>query len=121
DRAASTMRLAVRDGHAEAKIILRPAELGEVRIHLHYGPGGVSALVTADSPQAAQALAQAAPELRRALEDQGVNVQQLDVGQSGADAERAPDRRSDGQEAPAQRVARVETDEEGDADADLIP
>ena len=67
-------------GGASATIVLHPQELGTVEIHLHYDTDGVSATVHADNPQAAQTLQQAAPDLRRALEAQGMTLLSLDVG-----------------------------------------
>jgi flagellar hook-length control protein FliK len=59
---------------------MHPEELGTVEIRLHYGADGISATVHADNPQAAQTLQQAAPDLRRALEAQGMTLLSLDVG-----------------------------------------
>jgi flagellar hook-length control protein FliK len=84
----TAIRVAVRNGQSEARITLRPAELGEVRITLRYENGGVSAALTADSAQAFEALAQAATELRRGLEQQGVSVLGLEVRMSGDEAQR---------------------------------
>ena len=86
DRAQATIRVAVREGHTDARITLRPAELGEVRITLRYGHGGVSALVTADSSKAVELLSQASSDLRRSLEQQGLSVHGLDVRLAGGDA-----------------------------------
>jgi flagellar hook-length control protein FliK len=81
---SSTIRFAVRDGETEARLTLDPAGLGQVRIHLRYGAGGLSAELIADSAQAAQALRETASELRRSLESQGIVVRDLDVSTSGS-------------------------------------
>jgi hypothetical protein len=86
----ATIRFAVRHGHTDARITLRPAELGEVRISLRYENGGVSAMVTADSSKSFEALAQAASDLRRSLEQSGVAVQSLEVRLGGDEARRDP-------------------------------
>jgi flagellar hook-length control protein FliK len=88
DVAATVIRLAARDGKAAARITLRPAELGEVEIRLRYHAGGISADVVAESSQAAQTLSQAAGELRRSLESQGLVVHWLDV-RTGDEGRRA--------------------------------
>jgi flagellar hook-length control protein FliK len=62
-----------------ARIVLHPEELGSVEIRLTYGSDGVSATVRTDSPQAAQTLAQAGGDLKRALEQQGVSLLDLDI------------------------------------------
>jgi flagellar hook-length control protein FliK len=66
-------------GGASATIVLHPQELGTVEIRLHYGDDGITATVHAENPQAAQTLQQAAPDLRRALQAQGMTLLQLDV------------------------------------------
>jgi flagellar hook-length control protein FliK len=87
EAARTTIRVAVRNGQTDAHITLRPAELGTVNITLRYENGGVSAMLTADTAQAFEALAQAASDLRRGLEQQGVNVLGLEVRLGGDDAQ----------------------------------
>jgi flagellar hook-length control protein FliK len=83
-RAAQTaIRVTAANGDASATIVLHPQELGTVSIRLHYASGGLTASVRADTPQAAQALQQSAPELRRALHDQGLTLLDLDVRDRG--------------------------------------
>jgi flagellar hook-length control protein FliK len=87
DTVRTVVRLAAEDGRTSARITLYPAELGEVRIRLRYEGGGIAAEVLAESQQAAQALQQAAPELRRSLESQGLNLLWLDVRSGDAESE----------------------------------
>jgi hypothetical protein len=47
---------------------------------LAHGPTGLSATLTADSAQAAQAMQRAADELQRTLADQGLNLVSLKIG-----------------------------------------
>jgi flagellar hook-length control protein FliK len=70
-------------GSATARITLRPETLGGVQVKLRAGRDGVSAELVADSAHAAQALATAGGDLRRALEAQGVNLLGLDVRTAG--------------------------------------
>ncbi|MBX5474635.1 MAG: flagellar hook-length control protein FliK [Thermoleophilia bacterium] len=77
--AAALVDVAVSARATRARIVLTPPELGTVEIRLRYGERGVSATFHADSSQAAQTLALAAGDLRRALEAQGIQVQQIDV------------------------------------------
>ena len=62
---------------------LRPEELGGVEVHLRHTAEGLSARVVAEAPEAAHLLAQAAGELRRTLEQQGLNLVRIDVGTAG--------------------------------------
>jgi flagellar hook-length control protein FliK len=89
DTARTVVRLAVREGAAQAHITLHPAELGQVEIRLRYHGGGVSAEVFADSQAAAQVLHGAAAELRRSLEAQGLVVHDLDVRAGAQERDRA--------------------------------
>ena len=55
-----------------ARISLHPADLGGVRITMRVHDGTVAATLAAETPAAAQALAQTASDLRRSLEGQGL-------------------------------------------------
>jgi nicotinate-nucleotide--dimethylbenzimidazole phosphoribosyltransferase len=94
--ARTVVRLAAREGAAQAHITLHPAELGEVEIRLRYHAGGVSADVLADSHAAVQVLQQASAELRRSLEAQGLAVHDLDVRQGEQEQRRAGEHRHHG-------------------------
>jgi flagellar hook-length control protein FliK len=89
-QAVETVRLTVsaaaRSGVTRARIALRPEELGGVEVHLRHTAEGLTARVVADVPEAAHLLAQAAGELRRSLEQQGVNIVRIDVGTAGDEA-----------------------------------
>jgi flagellar hook-length control protein FliK len=85
DVTGATMRMAVRSGQPIARITLHPGDLGDVQVTMRYHQDGVSATVTTDNHEAAQALLQAGAELRRSLEAQGVTVHGLDVHLSGDD------------------------------------
>lgn len=86
DTTAATMRVAERDGRTVAEITLHPAELGSVRVTMEaHQDGGVSATVTAQTAEAAQALAQSGRDLRLALEAQGMVVHGLQVEVAGGD------------------------------------
>jgi flagellar hook-length control protein FliK len=83
------VELAQRNGIGHARMALRPAELGGVEIRLRTSAAGLVAHVSADTATTAQALHQAAGELRRTLEDRGVQVLRLDVEWSGDAAAQA--------------------------------
>ena len=79
------LRLAANRGVTHARIALNPQSLGSVDVHLRHTADGLVATVVAHSPEAAQQLQQAAADLRRQLEGQGVNLLSLDIGQSAGD------------------------------------
>ena len=84
DAARATLRVAVKtNGAATARINLHPADLGGVRITMRVHDGSVAATLAAETPAAAQALAQTASDLRRSLEGQGLHVASLDVHVAG--------------------------------------
>jgi flagellar hook-length control protein FliK len=95
--AQTAIRVSSQNGDTSARITLHPNELGSVEIHLRYGADGVSATVRADSPQAAQILHDAAPDLKRALQGQGMELLGFDVrdrsGQPAADGDPTGQRR----------------------------
>jgi flagellar hook-length control protein FliK len=102
----SVIHVAAAGNAASARIVLSPPELGHVQIRLHYADGGVTATVTAEHPDAVQALTQSAGELRRALEDQGLTVNGLDVARTGLQEHADPKRhdpRTGAQQQPAHR------------------
>ena len=88
--AAETLRLTISAANAQgvsrARIALRPAELGGIEIMLAHGPGGLSAIVTAESAQAAHALQKAADELQRTLAEQGLSLARLEIKVAGEGA-----------------------------------
>ncbi len=74
----ATIELAARQGLSQARIALNPEELGEIRIHLSQSTQGLIARVTADTPAAAQALAEGHAELRQSLESLGLTALHMD-------------------------------------------
>jgi type III secretion system needle length determinant len=83
DSIRTTVELAMSAGSAQARIALQPAELGAIRIHLSQSAAGLLARITADTPAAAQALAQGRSELHESLSSLGVSLLRLDIGSSG--------------------------------------
>lgn len=92
DAARTVIRVAAREGRTIAKITLHPAELGSVEIRLRYDASGVAADVVTDSELAAHVLGQAAADLRRSLEQQGLEVLSLDIRHGGDGRRPAADR-----------------------------
>ncbi|HMJ37897.1 MAG TPA: flagellar hook-length control protein FliK [Baekduia sp.] len=98
DRVQDLVRIATtRNGGARALLQLKPAELGAVDVHLRTTREGLVATIAAHDQAGLDALQQAGGELRRTLEDRGVQLHRLDLqlgaGQGGfgnrADARQA--------------------------------
>ena len=77
------LSLASARGITHARIALHPAELGSIDVHIRSTADGLVARVVAHSAEAVQTLQHSAGDLRRSLEEQGINVLNLDVSQSG--------------------------------------
>lgn len=86
ERIGATVRMATREGVSQARIELRPADLGHVAIRLVQSGDGLRARITADTPAAAQALVQGRGELTQALGALKVSLLGLDIGFSGQPA-----------------------------------
>ena len=116
-QAVETVRLTIgasaQRGVTRARIALRPEELGGVEVHLRHTAEGLSARVVAEAPEAARLLSQAAGELRRTLEQQGLNLVRIEVGTAGSDA--AGTGTGARRLRPARRPPRTERPSAGDA------
>lgn len=77
------LRLASARGVTHARIALHPQELGSIDLHIRSTNEGIVARVVAHSAESVQTLQNAANDLRKSLEEQGVNVLNLDIGHSG--------------------------------------
>jgi flagellar hook-length control protein FliK len=88
ERVQELVRIATtRAGNARAVLQLRPAELGQVDVHLRTTRNGLVATIAAHEQVGHDALQQAGNELRRTLENKGVQLHSLDLqlgtGQNG--------------------------------------
>jgi flagellar hook-length control protein FliK len=72
-----------RGGVTHARIALRPAELGSIDVHIRSTAEGLVARIVAHTAQTVQTLEHAANDLRQSLEEQGLNLKSLDIGQPG--------------------------------------
>jgi flagellar hook-length control protein FliK len=82
DRLNETVSLTIsasKQGFSLARIQLNPVSLGSVEVRLTQTTAGIVARVTAGSPVAAHTLQQGGAELKRQLEQAGVNVLKLDI------------------------------------------
>jgi flagellar hook-length control protein FliK len=75
--------VASRGGVTHARIALQPDSLGSVDVHIRSTAEGLVARVVAHTAQAVQTLQDAANDLRQSLEEQGLNLMSLDIGQPG--------------------------------------
>jgi flagellar hook-length control protein FliK len=98
ERVQDLIRIAtMRNGGARALLQLNPVELGTVDVHLRTTREGLVATIAAHDQAGLDALQQAGGELRRTLEERGVQLHRLDLqlgaGQggfgNGADARQA--------------------------------
>lgn len=123
-RVQALVELAVSRGAASANLELYPAELGRVSVRLRSAAGGgLTAAMTVDRPEALQALQQSADQLRKALEERGVEVVRLEIGLSpeGRGDEARTGARSDGRDASGAGARRGGTDAATDHDHDDAP
>jgi flagellar hook-length control protein FliK len=105
------LRITAQRGASQARLSLRPAELGQVEVTLRATADGLVARVTADAAQAANLLQQAEQDLRRSLEAAGVRLLQLDiVWNGGPGGEAARDARTGGGGRPAREGGGTETE-----------
>jgi flagellar hook-length control protein FliK len=80
ERVQELVRIATtRSGQARATLQLKPEALGQVDVHLRTTRDGLVATIAAHDQAGLDALQQAGTELRRLLEDRGVQLQSLDL------------------------------------------
>jgi flagellar hook-length control protein FliK len=119
----ATVEMATRQGLSQARIALEPAELGAIRIHLTQTAQGLIARVSADTPAAAQALAEGRSELRQSLSSLGLTALHLNSpssDQAGMQQQHDPASRGHDLFAPSpnpSRSAEHESDEDRDTGA----
>jgi flagellar hook-length control protein FliK len=101
ERIQRAVRVAASGG-VEVRVRLEPESLGEVRVAVRWDGGAVSARLEVGSPAAREALESHLPALRKSLQEQGIPIQQMDVGirrdLGGGGREREPWRPAPGQE-----------------------
>jgi flagellar hook-length control protein FliK len=86
ERIEALVRVATRQGTAEARIELHPQELGSVVVKLRVTSDGLNATFTAANPDAVAQLQQAGDDLRRLLEAKGITLATLDVRAQSSEA-----------------------------------
>jgi flagellar hook-length control protein FliK len=86
DEVAASMRVLVRDGVREARLQLHPAELGRLLVTISTDGDQAKVAFVTDTAAAREAIEQALPRLREALQQSGLQLAQSDVGQRDAGA-----------------------------------
>lgn len=90
--AASALGIAIKKGGGEVTMRLRPEALGQIRIEVRVRDAKVDASLHAQTDAARELLGDSVPDLRAALEAQGLTVERISVAPAGApDAVRAQD------------------------------
>ncbi len=95
DAVRTTIQLGTTQGFTQAKIELSPASLGTIQIQLHHTDDGVTAHVVTDNPATADTLSQGGDDLRRSLQQAGVNLLSLDIETRGDSGAQTQDRTQD--------------------------
>ncbi|HWH95480.1 MAG TPA: flagellar hook-length control protein FliK, partial [Baekduia sp.] len=122
ERVEELVRIATtRAGNARATLQLRPESLGRVDVQLRTTRDGLVATIAAHDQVGLDALHQAGAELRRALEDKGVQLHSLDL-QLGAGAGGSFANQGDARQASPGRGASstYDLDDEVVAEAELL-
>jgi flagellar protein FlbC len=73
------------EGQGEIRLMLRPEELGSVRIKMELADNRITGRIIVDTPQARETLEQNLPGLYKALRDSGFESASLDVAVGGRD------------------------------------
>ncbi|MFP4441655.1 MAG: flagellar hook-length control protein FliK [Spirochaetia bacterium] len=66
-------------GNGEIRLLLRPEELGSVRIKMEVGDNRITGRIIVDSPQARETMEQNLPSLYKALKESGFESASLDI------------------------------------------
>jgi flagellar hook-length control protein FliK len=106
ERVQELVRIATtRAGNARATLQLRPEALGQVDVQLRTTKDGLVATIAAHDQASLDALQNAANELKRTLEDRGVQLHSLDL-QLGAGADSGFSNQGDARQASSGRGGR---------------
>lgn len=84
DDVATSLRWMVGENHQRAELRLNPRELGPIEISVRMEGREATVTINAHHAVTADALEQALPRLREAMQSAGVNLVQIDVATGGA-------------------------------------
>jgi len=82
EQIAQRAHLVLRNGRAGMDIQLEPEELGKVRVHVGFGSEGLHVRLAAEDIDTRGILHASLPQLRQALENQGLRVDRFDLALS---------------------------------------
>ena len=85
---------------AEIRLIIRPPELGRVRINMHMENGHIAGRILVDNGSVREAVEQNLAALQRAFEDAGLEVGDFEVSTGDSRDEAADDRAASDHRAP---------------------
>jgi len=110
ERIEALVRVATRQGVAEARMELHPQELGSVVVKLRVTSDGLNATFTASNADAIPQLQQAGEDLRRSLEARGLTLATLDVRAETGQASERRDQRGWGRSKERRVVEEIDDD-----------
>ena len=113
DSIRATIEIAARQGATQARIALQPEALGQISIRLSQTSEGLLARVSAETPAAAQALAEGRSELRQSLSSLGLPLLRLDISSYGqSEARERQDRFTAGGNSPGPSTRSTSTEDD---------
>ena len=74
-----SMKFSLTDGVSEARLSLHPEQLGQVQVKITISNGQLVAQFIADTAMGKEAIESQLPQLRMALQNQGIQVEKLEV------------------------------------------
>jgi flagellar hook-length control protein FliK len=110
ERIEALVRVATRQGVAEARMELHPQELGSVVVKLRVTSDGLNATFTASNADAIPQLQQAGEDLRRSLEARGLTLATLDVRAETGQASERREQRGWGRSKERRAVEEIDDD-----------
>ena len=99
----------------EIRIRLNPPELGSIRLEVRMQGGNMTARMDAETPAARQALLDNLPLLRERLAEQGLRIEQLDIGTLDRQDRESLDAQDQGQQ---ERRGNLRADEDARSEAE---
>jgi|HubBroStandDraft_2_1064218.scaffolds.fasta_scaffold00096_27 flagellar hook-length control protein FliK len=115
----ATIEIAARQGATQARIALQPQELGQINIRLSQTSQGLLARVSAETPAAAQALADGRSELHQSLSSLGLPLLRLDISSYGQSQARERQERFTGEAGSASASSASTSPKDGDSSEPL--
>ena len=123
-RILAQVRMMLQEGGGTARIQLEPPQLGELKLRLTITNDSIRLSVLTEKPVVAELFTRHLPELRQALELQGLQVERADVDVRDQDDRSEPHRQAESAERDHERgrgsARHDEAAEDGDADLHML-